>query len=221
MRIFLATAQLDDIRWAAENGLADGVTISPSLLAAAVGDGDGREHLAEICRESVMPVCVTVGAINAADIYRDGRELAKISDQVVVQIPLIEDSVAAMRRLSAEGVRVGATLVFNAAQALLASKAGASMVTTPVDQLDAHGLDGVGVVADIHALFVGAGAECDVMAARVTNATQFAGCALAGADAVGVTPDVLRALLLHPLTDRGVDQFLNDLSKRPKARLTS
>lgn len=221
MRIFLATAQLDDIRWAADNGLADGVATTPAMLAAAAGESDAREHLAELCRASGMPVCVTVGAVNGADIYRDGKELARIADNVIVQIPLIEDSVAAMRRLSAEGVRVGAMLVFNAAQALLAAKAGAAMVTTPVDQLDAHGLDGIGIVGDIHALFSTNGAECDVMAAQVTNATQFAGCALAGADAVSVSPAVLRALLLHPLTDRGVDQFLNDLAKRPKARLTS
>ena len=221
MRIFLATAQLDDIRWAADHGLSDGVFTTPALLADAAADGDGREYLSEVCRTAGIPICVTVGAINGADIYRDGRELAKLSDHVIVQIPLIEDSVGAMRKLSAEGVRVGATLVFNAAQALLAAKAGATMVTTPVDQLDAHGLDSIGIVSDIHALFAGGAAECDVMAAEVTNATQFAGCALAGADAAAVSPETLRALLLHPLTDRGIDQLLKDLSRRPKARLAT
>lgn len=221
MRILLATAMLDDIRWATDNGLADGVTTTPSMLADAASDGDPREHLAEICRGTGLPVSVSVGAINAADIYRDGRELAKLSENIVVQIPLIEDSVSAMRKLSAEGVRVGATYVFNAAQALLAAKAGASTVTTPVDQLDVYGLDAFGILSEIHAIFGNGADECDVVASGVSNATTFAGCAMAGADAVALPPETLRALLLHPLTDRGVDRMLSDLSKRPKARLTT
>ena len=223
MRIFLATARLEDIRWAVEHGLADGVATSPAMLADAAGAaGDARELLAEICRSSAtMPICVSVGALNGADVYRDGRELARLADHVIVQVPMIEDSVGAMRQLRAEGVRVGAMLVFNAAQALLAAKAGATMVSIPVDQLDAHGLDGVGVVRDVHAVFRADGTECDLRATGVRDAARFAACATAGADGVSVTPEVLRALLLHPLTDRGVDQFLNELSRRPKARLAT
>jgi transaldolase len=116
---------------------------------------------------------------------------------------------------------VNVTLCFSAAQALLAAKAGAAMVTVPVDQLDAHGLDGAGVVADVHAVFRADGTECDLVATGVRDAARFAACATAGADGVIVTPEVLRALLLHPLTDRGVDQFLNELARRPKARLSS
>ena len=115
MRILLATATLDDIRWATDNGHADGVTTTPSMLSDATPEGEAREHLAEICRLTGLPVSVAVGAIDASDIYRDGRELAKLSENIVVEIPLIEDSLTAIRRLSSEGVRVGATLVFNAA----------------------------------------------------------------------------------------------------------
>ena len=223
MRIFLATARLEEIRWAVEHGLADGVSTSPAMLADAAGtEGDARELLGEICRHwTTMPICVSVGAIDGADVYRDGRELARLADHVVVQVPMIEDSVGAMRQLRAEGVRVGAMLVFNAAQALLAAKAGATMVSIPVDQLDAHGLDGVGVVRDVHDVFRSDGTECDLLATGVRDAARFAACAVAGADAVSVTPEVLRALFLHPLTDRGVDQFLNELARRPKARLSS
>lgn len=222
MRIFLATARMDDIRWAVEHGLADGVATSPAMLADAAGpDGDAREVLAEICRGSTMPICASVGAVDGGDVYRDGKELSRLADHVIVQVPMIEDSVGAMRQLRSEGVRVGATLVFNAAQALLAAKAGASMVTIPVDQLDAHGLDGAGVVADVHAVFRADGTECDLVATGVRDSARFAACATAGADGVVVTPAVLRALLLHPLTDRGVDQFLNELARRPKARLSS
>ena len=221
MRILLATATLDDIRWATDNGLADGVTTTPSMLSDATPEGEAREHLAEICRLTGLPVSVAVGAIDASDIYRDGRELAKLSENIVVEIPLIEDSVSAMRRLSAEGVRVGATFVFNAAQALLAAKAGASTVTTPIDQLDVYGLDAFAMLSEIKAVFANGADECDVVASGVSNATSFTSCALAGADAVALPISMLRALLLHPLTDRAVDRMLSDLSKRPKARLTT
>ena len=219
MKIFLATANLDDIRWAAGHGLVDGVLTTHGLLSAADSVGDGRDVVAEICRAVALPVLVPVSAINAADIYRDGRELARISDQVVVQIPFVEDAIGAMRRLGSEGIRVAATLVFNATQAVLAAKAGASAVTAQVDHLDAQGQEAVGVIREIRALFDIHAIECDVLAYQPRNASQFAGCALAGADSIAVAPEVVRSLLLHPLTDRGLDQFLNELSKRPKARI--
>lgn len=218
MRIFLASAKLDDIRWAGEHGLADGVLTTPALLAEAADDGDGRGLLADLCRSTALPVCATVNAVNGADIYRDGRDLAKLADHVIVQIPLVEDAVHAIRKLSAEGVRVGATLVFNAAQAILAAKAGASMVATALDQLDAYGQDGLGAVAELHAVFSDGRMECDVLALAPQDATQFAGCAVAGADAVSVTPSLLRRLLLHPLTDRGLDQFMSEIARGKSGR---
>lgn len=217
MRIFLATAKLDDIRWAADHGLADGVLTTPALLAEA-SDGDGRGLLADICRTTSLPVCATVGAIDGADIYRDGRELAKLSDHVIVQVPFVEDAVGAIRKLSAEGVRVAATLVFNAAQAILAAKAGATMISTSLDQLDVYGHDGLEVVRELRSVLADGRVECDVMALNPKNASQFAGCAGAGADAVALPPALVRTLLLHPLTDRGLDQFLNELARGHKPR---
>jgi transaldolase len=220
MKIFVSTATVRDVQWATDGGLADGVMTSPATLRDAAGDGEEHELLAEICRATAGPVCATVGAVNAADIYRDARELAKISDQILVQIPLIEDAVSAMRRLRADGVRVVVTLVFTAAQAVLAAKAGAFMVTVALDQLDAFGHDGTDVVRSVGTLFAAHGMECDVLAAQPQHAAQFARCAEAGADVVAVAPDVLRALLLHPLTDRGLDQFLRDLSVHRQPRPT-
>ena len=217
MRIFLATARLDDIRWAAEHGLADGVLTTPALLDAA-GNGDPRALLADLCRATNLPVCVTVGAVNGDDIYRDARELAKLSDHVIVQIPFVEDAVSAIRKLSAEGVRVGATLVFNAAQAILAAKAGASMIATALDQLDLYGHDGLEVVRELRSVFADGRVECDVMALNPRDATQFAGCAIAGADSVALPPQLVRTLLLHPLTDRGLDQFLSELARGHRGR---
>jgi transaldolase len=218
MRIFIATAKLDDIRWAHAHGLVDGVLTTPSLLAAQVHPAGANDLLAEICRVATFPVAITVGAVNAADIYRDARELAKLSDSVIVQIPFVEDAIEAMRRLTTDGIRVAATLVYNAAQAVLAAKAGAGMVCVHVDHLEAQGQDGVDTIAEVHQVFDMHAIECDVLAAFPRNAAQFTGCALAGADNIAVSGDVLRALLLHPLTDRGLDQFLTDLSRTHRTR---
>ena len=218
MRIFIATAKLDDIRWAHAHGLIDGVLTTPSLLSSQVHPAGANDLLADICRVAAFPVAITVGAVNANDIYRDARELSKLSDSVIVQIPFVEDAIEAMSRLQSDGIRVAATLVFNAAQAILAAKAGAGTVCVHVDQIDAQGQDGVDTIAEIHQVFQLHDVECDVLAALPRNAAQFTGCALAGADAIAVSSDVLRALLLHPLTDRGIDQFLTDLSRTHRAR---
>lgn len=223
MKIYLATAAAADIRWAKDNGLIDGIVTTPSLLSGNDGgrDGDGRDRLGELCRTTGLPVLATVASVNSAEIYRDGRELAKISDLIYVQVPLVEDAVGAIGRLHADGVRVVATLVYSAAQAVLAAKAGAFMVSVGVDQLDVYGHDGADVVRDIVAVFAGHAAECDVLAAMPQHAAQFARCARAGADVVAVTPEVLRGLLVHPLTDRGLDQWLRELSSHHRARATA
>jgi transaldolase len=211
MKILLASADLDDIAWTATNGLLDGVLTTPALLREE--DRDERDQVAEICRIVDAPVYVTVHAVDGDDAYRDGKELSRISDQVVVQIPLVEDAVTAVRRLATEGIRVASLLVFNAAQALLAAKAGASSVVTPIDHLDQVGHSGIEIVRELRAVFDASGTECDVIALRPTTAMQFAECALAGADAVAVGANVLRHLLVHPLTDRGIDQFLSELAR--------
>lgn len=211
MKILLASADLDDIAWTASNGLLDGILTTPALLREQ--ERDERDHLVEICRVVDVPVYVTVHALDGDDAYRDGKELARLSDQIIVQIPLVEDAVTAVRRLASEGIRVASLLVFNAAQALLAAKAGASSVITPIDHLDQVGHSGIEIVRELRAVFDASGTECDVIALRPTAAMQFAECALAGADAVAVGANVLRHLLVHPLTDRGIDQFLSELAR--------
>jgi transaldolase len=220
MKIFLATASTEDVQWAAECGLAEGVVATPALLREAAGEGGERDLLAEICRAAPLPVCASVGSVNAADIYRDGRELAKISDQIIVQVPLLEEAVPAIRRLRADGVRSVVTLVYATAQALLAAKAGAFMVQIAVDQLDAVGDDGAEILSDVRRVFAAHAIECDIAASIAHNSVQFSRCAQAGADVVTVTPAVLHGLLLHPLTDRGVDQLLRDLSVHTRPRAT-
>jgi len=220
MKIFLASASLEDISWGTASELVDGVVTTPSLLATVTAGEDGQNALAEICRTSRVPVCAMVTSISGQDMYHDARELAKLCDNVIVQIPFLEDSISTIRRLSAEGIRVGATLIFNSAQAMLAAKLGVSMLTVALDRLEEVGQRSVDTIGEIRAIFDGNGTECDIIAAFPRGPEQFSACALAGAHGVIVNASVLRSMLVHPLTDRGIDQFLHDLSKRPKVRIS-
>ena len=220
MKIFLGSAVLAEVAWAADAGLADGVMTTPAQLHDE-GGADARGLIQDLCRASAGPVVVSVESVRSDDMYRDGRELARLSDQVVIEVPLVEDGVAAIRRLSTDGVRVAASLVYSPAQALLAAKAGATMVSCALQQLDAEGHYGLQVVEEIRAVFDAAGMECDVLASSAVSASEFTRCVLAGADGVVLTPETLRALLVHPLTDRGVDRLLNTLSRLPKGRFAS
>jgi transaldolase len=219
MKIFLITASVQDFRHAAAGGLAEGVVTTPSLLHDAGSDGSEHELLMDLCRIAPLPVCASVTSLAPADIYRDGRELAKISDQILVQVPLIEEAMTPIRRLRADGVRVIATLVHTATQAVLGAKAGAFMVQLAVSHLDETGYDGTAVVSEVCAIFRSHDVECDVMASHPQHAAQFAHCAHAGVDVAAVTPDALRNLLVHPLTDRGVEMLRREAGGplRPRA----
>src|SRR5512132_1656539 len=201
MNIYLESVNLDEIRSAASAGLADGVAFSHVAFSADAPDADASERLEEISREFAFPVCVPVGAVSSSDIYSEARELAKVSDHIIVPIS----------RLSAEGVIVCATFVYNAAQAMIAAKAGATSVCVTLDDLETYGQSGAQTLAEIKNILDAGDRECDVMAASPRSAVQFAECAVAGADIISLTPATLRALVVHPLSDKGVDKFLSDL----------
>jgi transaldolase len=216
MNIFLESVSIDEIRDASSAGLADGVIFSEAAFATLSPTENAHDAIAAIAHEFAIPVCIEVGAVSGEDMYNAARDLAKISDHVVVQLPLVEDALVPMHRLNAEGVGVCATFVFNGAQAVLASKAGASMVRISLHDLDAQGQTSTDAVTEIRSLLSTSECECDVMVASPTTTTQFTECISAGAQIVCVEPAVLRSLLLHPLTDRGLDRFLSSLSKRPR-----
>lgn len=218
MNIYLESANLDEIRSAASAGLADGVAFSHATFTADDPDADATGRLDEIAREFAFPICVPVGAVTSSDIYSEARDLAKVSDHIVVQIPLVEDSLVPIAKLSAEGVIVCATYVFNAAQAMIAAKAGATSVRVTIDELETYGQSGARALAEIKSILEAGDRECDVMAASPRSAIQFTECALAGADIITLTPESLRQLVVHPLSDKGVDRFLSDLARRPKSR---
>jgi transaldolase len=221
MKILLDTASLDEVRWATEVGIVDGISTDPTLIAEENSTEQYHELLGELCRLTRGPVLAPVLAITSDDIYRDGKELAKIADNIVVEVPVIEDGLRATARLAADGIRVTATLVFSVAQALFAAKAGAYSVSAFVGRVDDIGGDGIGLIRDIRQLFDRHHIECDLNAASIRAPKQFAEAAMLGADATAVPPDVLRLLLVHPLTDLGLDHFLNDWSKRVSRSRTS
>jgi transaldolase len=214
MKFFLDTASLKDITWAAQAGLIDGVTTNPSLLAKQAGDLDPGDVLKEICSVVEGPVSAEVVAVDADAMVREGTTLAKIADNIVVKIPMLEDGMVAVRRLTADGIRTNVTLCFSSVQCLLAAKAGATYVSPFVGRIDDVGQEGMDVVREARVIFDNYGIETQILAASMRHPRHVVEAAMIGADVVTVPPDVLKKLLLHPLTDRGLDQFLNDWSKR-------
>jgi transaldolase len=213
MKIFLDTANLADIRWASQAGLIDGVTTNPTLLAQAAGDVEPRDVLKEICSLVDGPVSAEVVAVDAEGMYREGRELAKLADNVVVKIPMLEEGMIAVRRLVADGVRVNVTLCFSSVQCLIGAKAGATYVSPFLGRLDDVGHEGMDVVRETRIIFDNYDIETEILAASIRHPRHVAEAALIGADVATMPAEVLKKLLLHPLTDRGLDRFLNDWSK--------
>jgi transaldolase len=213
MRLFLDTADLSDIRWASQAGLIDGVTTNPTLLSKHAGDVDPQNVLQEICSLVEGPVSAEVVAVDAEGMYSEGRELAKLADNIVVKIPMLEDGMVATRKLVADGIKVNVTLAFSSVQCMLAAKAGATFVSPFLGRLDDIGHDSMEIVREARQIFDNYGLETEILAASIRHPRHVAEAALVGADVATMPTAVLKKMLLHPLTDRGLDQFLNDWSK--------
>jgi transaldolase len=213
MQFFLDTANLSDIRWAAQAGLIDGITTNPTLLAKVAGELDPRDVLKEICSLIDGPVSAEVVTVRSDEMYSEGKELARLADNIVVKIPMIEDGLPAIRRLSADGIRVNVTLCFSSVQCLIAAKAGAAYVSPFVGRLDDVGQDGMDVIREARQIFDNYDIETHILAASIRHPRHVAEAAMLGADVATMPTEVLKKMLLHPLTDRGLDQFLNDWSK--------
>jgi transaldolase len=219
MKIFLDTADLSEIRRAAEAGLIDGITTNPSLLSKAAGsDGDPRAILEEICAVMPGPISAEVVGIEGETMIREGRKLAKIADNIVVKAPLTEDGLVACRALRAEGIPVNVTLCFSPTQALLAAKANASYISPFVGRLDDVSTDGMDLIRQIRVIYDNYGFETEILAASIRHPQHVVESALAGADVGTMPPKVLWQLLEHPLTERGLAGFLADWEKLPADR---
>ena len=213
MKLFLDTASLKDIRWATHAGLIDGVTTNPSLLAEHAGDVDPQDVLKEICSLVDGPVSAEVVATGPEEMAAEGRRIAKIADNIVVKIPMLEGGMIAVRRLTAEGIRTNVTLCFSSVQCLIAAKAGATYVSPFVGRLDDVGQDGMDVVREARTIFDHYDYGTQILAASIRHPRHVAQAAMLGADAATLPPDVLKKLLQHPLTDRGLERFLADWNK--------
>ncbi len=211
MKIFIDTANLEDIREIASWGILEGATTNPTLLSRE--KGEPVEILKEICELVKGPVSAEVVALSWENMVKEARELAKIHENIVIKIPFTIDGIRAVRALSGEGVRTNVTLVFSPIQALMAAKAGASFVSPFVGRLDDIASYGMNVVEDILTIFENYEIETEVIVASVRHTMHVLEAALMGAHIATIPPKVIRQMVKHPLTDIGIDRFLKDWQK--------
>lgn len=214
MKFFIDTANLDEIRQGVEMGMVDGVTTNPSLVAKE--DKPFLEILKEICSVVDGPVSAEVVSLDCDGMLKEARELAKMSDNIVVKVPMIVEGIKAVKQLTSEGIDTNVTLVFSTAQALLAAKAGATYVSPFVGRLDDISLQGMDLVSDIMTIYRNYGYRTEVIVASVRSPMHVMDAAMIGADIATVPLKVIAQLAKHPLTDKGMQQFLADWENRVK-----
>ena len=212
MKFFVDTADIAEIKELAATGLVDGVTTNPSLVAKQ--GGDFKQIVAEICEIVPGPVSAEVTATEWEPMVHEGLELGKIASNVAIKVPLTMDGLRACRELTNQGKQVNVTLCFSANQALLAAKAGATFVSPFIGRLDDIGLDGMELIEEIRSIYDNYDdLKTQILAASIRTVNHVKDSALAGADVATVPPSTLRALVKHPLTDKGLDAFLADWAK--------
>ena len=212
MKFFVDTADVAEIRDLAATGLLDGVTTNPSLVAKS--GRDFKEVIAEICAIVPGPVSAEVTALDADGMVAEGRELAKIAKNVTIKVPLTLEGLKACRTLTSEGTLVNVTLCFSANQALLAAKAGATFISPFIGRLDDIGLDGMMLIKEIRQIYDNyPGLSTEILAASIRTVNHVKDAALIGADVATIPPGIIRQLVKHPLTDKGIDSFMADWAK--------
>jgi transaldolase len=217
MRFFVDTANLDEIRDAADMGILDGVTTNPSLVKDE-GNIDFHEHVFQICEIVDGDVSAEVTATNFDGMMEEARRLYQIHENVVVKIPLIKDGIKALRALDEENIDTNCTLCFSSTQALVAAKAGADYISPFIGRLDDISSDGMGLIEEIVEIYDNYDFDTDILAASIRHPTHVKRAALAGAEVATMPYDTLLNLLDHPLTDRGLERFLDDWREYEEAR---
>lgn len=212
MKFFVDTADLNEIKEAHSMGVLDGVTTNPSLCAK-VGVKDFPGHIAKICEIVSGDVSAEVVSTEYQGMLDEGRMLAGIATNVVVKVPLTLDGIKAIRTFSDEGIRTNCTLCFSATQALVAAKAGASYISPFIGRLDDVSTDGMDLIADIVEIYGNYGYQTEVLAASIRHPMHVLEAARIGADVATMPLSVIKALLKHPLTDLGLEKFLEDWKK--------
>lgn len=216
MKIFLDTADVEAIRHGVELGVVDGVTTNPTLAAKA---GRGfKETVLEIAEICPGPVSAETVGLDAKQIVKEGRILAKWAPNIIVKVPLIAEGLKAVKQLTEEGIKTNVTLVFSPVQALLAAKAGATFVSPFLGRYDDIGAEGMQLVREIVQIFHNYNFTTEVLAASIRTPLHVTQAALAGADIATMPPKVLDQMIQHPLTDKGLAQFLKDWATVPDAK---
>lgn len=215
MKFFIDTANLSEIEEAAALGILDGVTTNPSLMAkeGITGEKNILNHYKKICELVDGDVSAEVIATDFDGIIKEGETLAELHEQIVVKVPMIKNGLKAIHYFSQNGIRTNCTLIFSASQALLAAKAGATYVSPFVGRLDDISADGLQLIEDIREIYDNYEFMTEILAASVRHPMHIHQCALIGADVVTTPLAVISALLNHPLTDIGLEKFLNDYKK--------
>jgi transaldolase len=211
MQIFIDTANLDEIRHAAEMGVLDGVTTNPSLVAKE--KCNFRERVLEICNIVDGPVSAEVVAVDTAGILREGREIAAWHRNIVVKVPLIDDGIKAIVQFTKEGIRTNCTLCFSAVQAYMAAKAGATYISPFAGRLDDIGHDGLEIVGQIRQIYDNYGYDTQILAASLRHPKHVLEALMIGADVATIPGSIIGMLTKHPLTDKGLASFLADWEK--------
>jgi transaldolase len=215
MKFFIDTANLAQINEAQDLGVLDGVTTNPSLMAkeGIKGQDNILKHYVDICNITTGDVSAEVIATDFEGMVREGEILADLHPRIVVKIPMIKEGIKAIKYFSDKGIKTNCTLVFSAGQALLAAKAGASYVSPFVGRLDDVSQDGMDLIDDIRIIYDNYGYETEILAASVRHPMHIIQCAKIGADVITAPLSAIVALLNHPLTDKGLAQFLADAKK--------
>lgn len=208
MKIFLDSTDIEYITRLRLTGMIDGITTNPSLMAQS--DKGFEEVLRDICRLIEGPVSAEVVVTEAGEMYRQGRYLANLADNIVVKLPCTWEGMVACRKLADEGIGVNVTLCFSANQALLAAKAGATFISPFIGRIDDTGADGMELIEEIRAVYDNYAFETEILAASIRNVEHVKDAALIGADVATLPPKIFEALIEHPLTDKGLEKFLQD-----------
>ena len=214
MKFYIDSADIAEIKEANKMGILDGVTTNPTLVAKT-----GKPHhevIKEICAEVPGLVSAEVISLDAENMYKEGLELAKIADNVVVKLPMCDDALVAVKKFKSDGIKTNVTLIFSPLQALLVAKAGATLVSPFVGRLDDISGDGMNLIAQISQIYQNYGYTTETLVASIRHPMHIFESAMVAADIVTVPLKVIKQLTKHPLTDSGIAQFLKDAESTPK-----
>ena len=215
MKFFIDTANLEQIKEAHDLGVLDGVTTNPSLMAkeGIIGADNILKHYVDICESVKGDVSAEVISVDFEGMVREGEQLAELHPQIVVKIPMIKDGVKALKYFSDHNIKTNCTLIFSAGQALLAAKAGATYISPFIGRLDDISTDGLSLINEIREIYDNYAFETEILAASIRHTMHIIDCAKIGADVMTGPLNAIKGLLKHPLTDSGLDKFLEDYKK--------